>query len=63
MEKSLMVAVEEARLKIYAAVNQIVEETKLPPFLVEGIVAELLSEIRKQKVIDLITENEAQEEK
>lgn len=63
MEKSLMVVVEEARLKIYAAVNQIVEETKLPPFLVEGIVAELLSEIRKQKVIDLITENETQEEK
>lgn len=63
MEKSLMVAIEEARLKVYAAFNQIAEETKLPPFLLEGIVTDLLSEIRKQKVIDLITEKESQEEK
>ena len=61
MEKSLMVAIEEAKLKVYAAFNQIVEETKLPPFLFECVVTDLLAEIRKQEVIDLI--KESQEEK
>lgn len=63
MEKSLMVAIEEAKLKVYAAFNQIVAETKLPPFLFECVVTDLLAEIRKQEVIDLITEKESQEEK
>lgn len=51
--------------------NQIVEQSNLPAYLLEGIVADLLSEIRKQKNLELVsdmnrmkqTEHSEQEEK
>ena len=61
METPLMVAVEEARLKLYSAFNNVAEETKLPPFLLEGVVTDLLSEIRKQKYVDLLAMIEQKE--
>lgn len=53
------------------AFNQIVEQSNLPAYLLEGIVADLLSEIRKQKNLELVsdmnrmkqTEHSEQEEK
>ena len=62
MEKSLMVAIEEAKLKVFSAFNQISEETKLPPFVFESIVTDLLCEIRKQKFYDLLAETERTKE-
>lgn len=55
----------------YTAFNQIVEQSNLPAYLLEGIVADLLSEIRKQKNLELVsdmnrmkqTEHSEQEEK
>ena len=38
------------------AFNQIVEQSNLPAYLLEGIVADLLSEIRKQKNLELISD-------
>ncbi len=58
MEKSLMVAIEEAKLKVFSAFNKIAEETKLPPFVFESIATDLLCEIRKQKFYDLMAETE-----
>lgn len=51
--------------------NQIVEQSNLPAYLLEGIVSDLLSEIRKQKNLELVsdmnrmkqTEHSEQEEK
>lgn len=53
------------------AFNPIVEQSNLPAYLLEGIVADLLSEIRKQKNLELVsdmnrmkqTEHSEQEEK
>lgn len=62
MEKSLMVVVEETKLKVYSALNQIVEESKLPPFLFEGILTEMLADVRNQKFINLMAEMNGKEE-
>ena len=44
--------------------NQIVEQSNLPVYLLEDIVADLLSEIRKQKNLELVSDmNIEQEEK
>ena len=47
MPLSLMM--ENAKGAMTDAFNQIVEQSNLPAYLLEGIVADLLSEIRKQK--------------
>lgn len=69
MPLSLMI--ENARGAMNDAFNQIAEQTNLPAYLLEGIVADLLSEIRKQKNLELVsdmnrmkqTEHSEQEEK
>lgn len=69
MPLSLMM--ENAKGSMTDAFNQIVEQSNLPAYLLEGIVADLLSEIRKQKNLELVsdmnrmkqTEHSEQEEK
>ena len=69
MPLSLMM--ENAKGAMTDAFNQIVEQSNLPAYLLEGIVADLLSEIRKQKNLELVsdmnrmkqTEHSEQEEK
>lgn len=69
MPLSLMM--ENAKGAMTDAFNQIVERSNLPAYLLEGIVADLLSEIRKQKNLELVsdmnrmkqTEHSEQEEK
>ena len=69
MPLSLMM--ENAKGAMTDAFNQIVEKSNLPAYLLEGIVADLLSEIRKQKNLELVsdmnrmkqTEHSEQEEK
>ena len=69
MPLSLMM--ENAKGGMTDAFNQIVEQSNLPAYLLEGIVADLLSEIRKQKNLELVsdmnrmkqTEHSEQEEK
>lgn len=69
MPLSLMM--ENAKGAMMDAFNQIVEQSNLPAYLLEGIVADLLSEIRKQKNLELVsdmnrmkqTEHSEQEEK
>ena len=69
MPLSLMM--ENAKGAMTNAFNQIVEQSNLPAYLLEGIVADLLSEIRKQKNLELVsdmnrmkqTEHSEQEEK
>lgn len=69
MPLSLMM--ENAKGAMTDAFNQIVKQSNLPAYLLEGIVADLLSEIRKQKNLELFsdmnrmkqTEHSEQEEK
>lgn len=61
-EKPLMIVIEEAKAQLFAAFNSIVKETKLPSFLLEGVVNDLLSDIRRQKNIDLMTMLDMEEE-
>ena len=69
MPLSLMM--ENAKGAMTDSFNQIVEQSNLPAYLLEGIVADLLSEIRKQKNLELVsdmnrmkqTEHSEQEEK
>lgn len=69
MPLSLMM--ENAKCAMTDAFNQIVVQSNLPAYLLEGIVADLLSEIRKQKNLELVsdmnrmeqTEHSEQEEK
>ena len=55
MEKPLMIVIEEAKTKLFSAFNDIAKETKLPPFLLESVVVDLLSDIRQNKYINLIS--------
>ena len=54
MPLSLMI--EEARSNINSAFSKVVEESRLPAYLLEGVVADLLSEIRKQKNLELLAD-------
>lgn len=54
MPLSLMM--ENAKGAMTDAFNQIVEQSNLPAYLLEGIVADLLSEIRKQKNLELVSD-------
>lgn len=49
----LSVMLENANGKLTAAFSQVAQETHLPAYLLEGIVAGILSDIRKQKNIEL----------
>lgn len=49
----LSVIMENARGKLIQAYNQVLDETKLPAYLMEGMLLELLSETRNRKISSL----------
>ena len=49
----LSVMLEQAKAKVTAAFGQIQEETHLPAYLFEGIVAGVLADVRNQKNLEL----------
>ena len=54
----LSVMLENANGKLTAAFSQIAQETHLPAYLLEGIVAGILADIRKQESIELANDLE-----
>ncbi len=52
----LSVLLENAKGKFINAVNQTLEETNLPAYLMEGIVVEVLAEIRARKNLELVAD-------
>ena len=54
--QSLAVMMENARIKMTNAINQIISETSLPAYLIEGILLGIISEIRNQKNTEIIQE-------
>ncbi len=57
-EPSLIIIIERARSAIKAALGNIIKATKLPAYLVEGILLDILAEVRAQKAVELATECE-----
>lgn len=67
----LSIMIENAKGALNQAFNEILQQSNLPAYLMEGIVVDLLSQIRCQKNLELIsdmnrmkqTEHSEQEEK
>ncbi|MBC5728142.1 hypothetical protein H8R91_06355 [Ruminococcus sp. NSJ-71] len=59
----LSVIMENARGKLIQAYNQVLDETKLPAYLMEGMLLELLSETRNRKNLELISDINAMQNK
>lgn len=59
----LSVLMENARGKLIQAFNQVIDETKLPAYLMEGMLLELLSETRNRKNLELISDINAMQNK
>lgn len=59
----LSVLMENARGKLIQAFNQVLDETKLPAYLMEGMLLELLSETRNRKNLELISDINAMQNK
>lgn len=52
----LSILMENARGRLIQAFNGVVEETKLPAYLYEGMILEILSEVRNRKNIELLSD-------
>lgn len=56
---SLMQVIEETRRRTKSAVSQIMKETAMPAYLMEGIIEGVLSDIREQKNAEMKLEQDA----
>lgn len=54
--KSLALMLEEAKREMTAAVNQVIQNTNLPAYLIDGILSAILADVRSQKNIELLEE-------
>lgn len=58
MEKQqpLSIMLENAKGLMFQAVNKVQEQTKLPAYLFEGILMEILADVRNQKNLELVSD-------
>lgn len=52
----LCVLLEQAKSAMYGALEKTINQTKLPAYLMEGIIFELLANVQSQKNIEIINE-------
>lgn len=52
----LSVVMENTRGRLNQSFKQIISESKLPAYLIEGMLAEMLSEVRNRKNLELISD-------
>lgn len=55
-QKPLSVMMENAKAMMIASFNQVRAETALPAYLMEGIVLDLLAQVRNQKNLELVSD-------
>lgn len=55
-KQPLSIMLENAKGMTFQAFNQVQEKTQLPAYLMEGIVMELLANIRNQKNLELVSD-------
>lgn len=63
MEKPLILIIEETRKDMIQAINNVTAKSGIPAFLLEGIILEVLSDIRNMKNRELTAAIEEMNEK
>ena len=58
MEPTLIIILERARAILKNALNRAIGETALPAYLLEGILLDLLADVRAQKAAEIAVEYE-----
>ena len=58
MKPTLIIILERARAILKNALNRAIAETALPAYLIEGILLDLLAEVRAQKAAEIAAEHE-----
>ena len=58
MKPALIIILERARVILKNALNRAIAETALPAYLIEGILLDLLAEVRAQKAVEIAAEYE-----
>ena len=58
MKPTLIIILERARAILKNALNRVIAETALPAYLIEGILLDLLAEVRAQKAAEIAVEYE-----
>lgn len=55
-EIPLSVVMENTKAKLNQSFNQIITESKLPAYLIEGMISDILSQVRNQKNLELLSD-------
>lgn len=55
-QQPLSIMLENAKGLMFQAVNKVQEQTKLPAYLFEGILMEILADVRNQKNLELVSD-------
>lgn len=58
MKPTLIIIIERARALLKSALNHVIAETALPAYLIEGVLLDLLAEVRSQKAAEIAAEHE-----
>ena len=58
MKPTLIIILERARAILKNALNRVIAETALPAYLIEGVLLDLLAEVRAQKAAEIAVEYE-----
>lgn len=58
MKPTLIIILERARAILKNALNRVIKETALPAYLIEGLLLDLLADVRAQKAVELAAECE-----
>lgn len=58
MKPTLIIILERARAILKNALNRVIAETALPAYLIEGILLDLLADVRAQKAAEIAAEYE-----
>ncbi len=56
MNIPLSVLLENTKIRMTDSVNKVIQESNLPAYLIEGILLDILVEIRKQKNLELVSD-------
>ena len=56
VEVSLGLIIENTKKEMRTAVNQVICQSGLPAYLIEGVLTEILAEVRKQVNMELVEE-------
>ena len=59
MNTPLSILLEKAKIRMTDSVNKAIQESNLPAYLIEGILSDILSDVRSQKNIELISAYES----